>query len=47
MIRLLFSHQFVDTVHQKETGAQLAGSWTVEVGDQDEAGRESIIELQI
>eukprot|EP00914_Ancora_sagittata_P013142 GHVO01025604.1.p1 GENE.GHVO01025604.1~~GHVO01025604.1.p1 ORF type:complete len:294 (-),score=12.04 GHVO01025604.1:256-1137(-) len=28
---------FVNRVHNKETGAQLAGSWTVEIGDQDEA----------
>ena len=27
----------MDTVQEKKTGAELVGSWTVEIGDQDEA----------
>lgn len=29
--------KFTAKVHEKNTGAELAGSWTVEIGDQDEA----------
>ncbi len=32
------SQSFVEMVQRKETGAELVGSWTVEIGDQDEAG---------
>ena len=32
------SNEFTDLLHRKEAGAQLVGSFTVEIGDQDEAG---------
>ncbi len=35
----LSSTDFVNTVHEKKTGAELAGSWTVEIGPQDEASK--------
>ena len=31
------SHDFVNLVHSKGTGAELAGSWTTEIGEQDDA----------
>ena len=33
-----FSARFVDLMHSKQTGAELQGSWTCMIGDQDEAG---------
>ena len=32
------SSSFVTLMHAKKTGAELAGSWTTEIGSQDEAG---------
>jgi len=33
------SEKFVELMKQKDTGAKLKGSWTVLVGDQDEASK--------
>ena len=34
-----FSNEFQKMVHEKNWGAKLVGSFTVEVGDQDEASK--------
>ena len=36
---MVYSQRFVNIVHEKKTGAELAGSWTVEIGEQDEASK--------
>ena len=33
----VFSANFVEIMDEKKTGAKLMGSWTVMIGDQDEA----------
>ena len=38
MIFYLLSQSFQDMMRDKNTGAELVGSFTVEIGDQDEAG---------
>lgn len=35
---LCFSRTFIDMISSWNTGATLAGSWTVEIGELDEAG---------
>ena len=35
----LCSESFTRLIHEKKAGSELIGSWTVEIGDQDEAGR--------
>lgn len=35
----LNSSKFQELMHEKKTGAHLVGSFTVEIGDQDEASK--------
>lgn len=44
-ILVFCSSDFVNMVHRKDTGAELAGSWTVEIGDQDEASENKLLNL--
>lgn len=41
----LFSQQFVEMNKQWKTGAELSASWTVEVGDLDEASKLDLMSL--
>ncbi len=43
----VFSSSFVKLMHDKKTGAELAGGWTTEIGEQDEAGMYFIYHLFI
>lgn len=38
IMALVLSSVFVKLMHDKKTGAELAGGWTTEIGNQDEAG---------
>jgi len=39
----LCSRTFVGMISSWNTGAELSGSWTVEVGDLDEAGKHTFL----
>jgi hypothetical protein len=38
MLLMILSRQFIEMISKWQTGAELSASWTVEVGDLDEAG---------
>lgn len=39
VLNLNFSEVYQNLMHDKQTGAELKGSFTVEIGDQDEASK--------